>query len=73
MLARRRHTWVDHGGDDHIDIRSLGEIAVLGLVVGPLDIIDARADRDRSAQVCAYARQACQVGEGIQRQVDLAG
>jgi len=41
VLAGRRHRRVGQGGDDHVDVRARGELAVLGLVVGPLHVFDA--------------------------------
>ncbi len=50
----------------------LRELAVLGVVVGALDVIDARADRDRAAVQRAFARQAGEVRQSGERDVDLA-
>ena len=72
VLAGRRHGRVDQGRDDHVDVRLAAEVAVLRVVVGLLHLVDRRAEADRAAQVLAVARQAREVGQPIDRQVDLA-
>ena len=44
VLSGRRHIGIDHGRKDHVEIRAFGDLPVLGIVVGALDVIDARAD-----------------------------
>ena len=48
------------------------ELAVLGVVVGALDVVDARADRDRAAVQRALARQAGELRQLRERDVHLA-
>ena len=48
------------------------EPAVLGVVVGALHVVDRRAKRDRAAEVLADARQAAEVRQAVEREVDLA-
>ena len=50
VLARRRHARVDHDGDDDVHVRPAREGAVLRVVVGALEVIDARRDRDGAAR-----------------------
>ena len=49
VSSGRRHVRVDHRREDHVEIRSLRDLPILGVVIGALDVIDARADRDRTA------------------------
>ena len=72
VLAGRRHRRVDQGRDDHVDVRPAAPVAVLGVVVGALHVVDRGAEADRPAQVLADAGQAREVGQAIDGQVDLA-
>ena len=72
VLAGRRHRRVDQGRDDHVDVRPLRPAAVLRVVVGALHVVDAGAEADRAAQVVALAGQAGEVGQPVDRHVDLA-
>ena len=49
VLSGRRHVGVDHGWEDHVEIRALRDLPILGVVVGALDVINARADGHRAA------------------------
>jgi len=40
VLARGREGRVGEAGDDHVDVRTMGKFAVLGLVVGAFHIVD---------------------------------
>ena len=74
VMPGRRHVGVDHRREDHVDIRALRDLPVLGVVVGALDVIDARADRDRAAmQTRAFASgRQVKLRQFAQRDVDLA-
>ena len=63
---------IDHRRDDDVHVRVTGELAVLGVVVGVLQVVDARADGDRAAQVRPHTRHACEVGQLVERQIHLA-
>ena len=77
MLSGRRHVGVDHGREDHVEIRALRDLPILGVVVGALDVINARADGHRAAMQdrivpFAFERQRREVGQFAQRDIDLA-
>ncbi len=59
-------------GNHDVHVRVPRELAVLGVVVGALEVVDARADRDRAAEVRAVAGQAGEVRQPDQREVHLA-
>ncbi len=59
--------------NDHVDVGPAREVAVLRVVVGPLHVVDARRNRDGAAQMLAAPGQAGEVGQRVERQVDLAG
>ena len=71
VLARRRHVGIDRRGHDDVEVGPPREVAVLGVVVGALEVVDRGADRDRAPQVRPVARHAGEVGSGVERQVDL--
>ena len=50
VLARWRDARIDQRRDDDVDVGRSGELAVLGLVVGRLQIVDARRDGDVAPQ-----------------------
>ena len=75
MLARRRHAGIHHRGNDDVDVGALGEVAVLRLGVGPLEVVDARGDGDVAAEVvggpvCTWP--AGELGQPVHGEVDLA-
>ena len=77
VLSRRRHVRVDHGREDHVEIRALRDLPILGVVVGALDVINARADGHRAAMQdrilsLAFEWQCREVGQLAQGDVDLA-
>ncbi len=72
VLPGRGHARIDHGGQDDVHVGPPGEPSVLGIVVCPLQVIDAGADGDGAAQVGAHAGEAREVGELAQGQVHLA-
>src|SRR6266498_1672347 len=49
MLARRRHIGVNHGWEDHIEIWALRDLPIFGVIVGTLDVVNARANGYRAA------------------------
>ena len=72
VLAGRSEGGVRQGRDDHVDVGTPGEAAVLGVVVGALHVLDRRRDRDRATQVRPVAGQRPELGQGVEREVDLA-
>ena len=72
VLAGRRHGRVDQGRDDHVDVGAPAEAAGLGVVVGPLHVVERGAEADGAAQVLALTGQAGEVGQPVEGQVDLA-
>ena len=72
VLARRRDGRIGQRGNDHVDVGTAREVAVLGVVVGALHVVDAGRDRDRAAQVRARPGQALEVRQRVERQVHLA-
>ena len=77
MLPGRRHVGVDHGREDHVEIWALRDLPILGVVVGALDVINARADGHRAAMqdrvvTFAFEWQRGEVGQFAQGDVDLA-
>ena len=72
VLARWCHAGIDHRRDHDVHVRVARELAILRVVVGALQVCEARADRDRSPQVWSDPRQAGQVGQPVERQVHLA-
>ena len=73
MFAGRRNGRIGERGNDHINVRTPREVAVLGVIVGPLHVLDTGRDRDGAAQVRAGARQAFEVRQRIQRKIHLTG
>src|SRR6476659_9129015 len=73
VVARRRHRGIDQGGDDHVDVGTRRRTAVLRVVVGVLDVVDARRERDRAAEPLTRARLARELGQTVEREVHLAG
>ena len=55
VLAGRRHRRVDERRDDHVDVRPAAEPPVLGVVVGPLHVVERRAEADRAPRRCSPA------------------
>ena len=49
MFSGRRHIGVDLGWHDHVDVRLFCKATILRVVVGALDVINARADGYRTA------------------------
>src|SRR5689334_5306501 len=71
VLARRRERRIGERRDDHVDVRAAREPSVLGVVVRTLHVLDGRRDRDRAAQVGSRTGHALEVGERVEREVDL--
>ncbi len=63
MLPGRGHVRVDHRREDHVDVRLARKLAVLGVVVGALDVVDAGADGYRAAMQFGVARERCEIGQ----------
>ena len=72
VVAGRRHVTIDHRGEDRIDVGALREASVLRVVVGALDVVDARAERDRAPMQGAVARQAGELRQFREREIHLA-
>ena len=76
VLARRRHPGIDHRADHDVHVRTAREASVLRVVVGTLEILHARRDRERAA--CRARRQrgiVLQAGElwkTAEREIHLA-
>ena len=51
VLTRRRHARIDEGRNHDVEVGSLGEVAVLGLVVRLFEIVDARGNGDVATEV----------------------
>ncbi len=49
MLTRPRHVGVDHRWENHVEIWALRDPSILGIIVGALDVVNARTDRHRAA------------------------
>ena len=74
VLSRRRHGGIDRRRDENVHVRAAREVAVLGLVVGALDVVRARADRDRArAGAGPSPGRHVKLGSSREREVDLAG
>ena len=73
MLSGRRHRWIGKTRNNAIDIGPAREVAILGIVIRLLHILDARRNRDRAAQMISKSRHALEVGKGVQRQIHFAG
>ncbi len=71
MLAGRGHVGVDHRGNDDINIGFAREVAVFGVVVGALDVVEIGTHGDGSGQMTAEARPAGQLRRAIEGQVDF--
>ena len=73
MLARGRHPGVDQRRDHHVEEGPPGEASVLGVVVGAFQGEAVGTDRNGAPQVRPGTRQRGEVGQGVERQVHLAG
>ncbi len=60
-------------GNHHVDIGTAREVAVLGVVVSPLHVFDARRNGNRAAQVRAGSGHTFEIGQGVERHVHFAG
>lgn len=72
MFSGRRHVGVDLGWHDYVDVRLFCKAPILRVVVGALDVIDARADGDRTVVQGVLAGQCGEIRKFAQRDVDLA-
>ena len=72
MFARRRHVGVDHRGEDHVYVQLFRKAAILRVIVGALDVINARADGDRAAMQYVFIGQSGEARKFAQCNVDLA-
>ena len=70
VFAGRRHARIDHRRDVHVDVGSLRERPVLGVVVGLLDIVDTRADFHHAAQE-GRVRHPSELRRGVESEIDL--
>ena len=73
MLARRRDRGIGQRGNDHVNVRTAGEVAVLGVVVGALHVFDAGRNRNRAAQMSARSGDGLEVRQRVERQIHFAG
>src|SRR5277367_5053220 len=73
VLAWRSYARVRQARYDHIDVGSTREMAILGVVVGALHVLDARRDRNRATKVRAGPGYGFEIGETIESNVHFAG
>ena len=73
VLARWSYARIRQARYDHIDVGSAGEMAVLGVVVSALHVLDARGDRNRAAKVRAGPGHGFEIGEAVESDVHFAG
>jgi hypothetical protein len=70
-LARWRHVRVDVRLDTGVDIRTGAVPAVLGVVEGALEVVEARPDVDEPPVVIGAAVEPGEGGVGVEGEVDL--
>ena len=58
-----------HGGNRHFEQRPFGRPAVLGVIPGPLDVLDRRADVHGGAMLRPGARQCAEIRQSRKRQI----
>src|SRR6266851_1902698 len=73
MLARRRDGRIGKRGNDHVNVRTLREVAILSIVVGSLHVFDGWRNRNRTSQMRSRTGEAFEVGQRTERHVYLAG
>src|SRR5438093_1186559 len=69
MLSRGRDRRVAEGRDHHVEVGAPGVPAVLGLIVGALQVVDAGGDGHVAAQMRSHAGAALELGDAVQRQI----
>src|SRR5712691_10834909 len=73
VFARRRDARIGEAGNHHVNVRTAGVAAVLGVVVGAFHVVRARRNGNCAAKMRALAGQAFEIGKLIESQIDFAG
>src|SRR5207249_11530390 len=66
VFSRRRQGRVHGGRHAHVDERTVGEVAVLRVVIRLLDVVDGRSDRDGALELRPVPREGGEAGGLLQ-------